>query len=112
MFGKILKITYYVSITITIIIVLIYYYQSASAEFLTGSSQNIQEWVKEFYDWAIKICIGLAVIMLMYSGYLYVTSAGNTEQIGRAKEYIISALSGLVFLILAGLIFGTLKSST
>lgn len=71
-------------------------------------SESLDAFVNEFYPWAITVSSGLAVIMLIYSGYLYVTSAGNTEQITKAKDYISSALFGLAFLILASLIFKTI----
>lgn len=113
MFGKILKITYYVSVIAVIVVTLVFYFQvkqyASANEFATT---DVGAFVKDFYDWALKICIGLAVVMLMYAGYLYVTSAGNTDQNNRAKEYIVGTLSGLVFLILASLVYNTLESKS
>jgi uncharacterized membrane protein len=37
-----------------------------------------------------------AALMLVYGGYLYVISAGNDEQTGKAKKIMISALIGIV----------------
>ena len=73
------------------------------------NSSSLDTFVNDFYPWAMTISIGLAVIMLMYSGYLYVTSAGNTDNMNKAKEYIVGALTGLAFLMLAALIFRTLS---
>ena len=111
MFGKTLKIIYYVAVIAVVVMVVVFYFQAkqyaSASEFATT---DVGAFVNDFYDWALKICIGLAVVMLMYAGYLYVTSAGNTDQNNRAKEFIISSLTGLVFLILASLVFNTLES--
>lgn len=73
------------------------------------SSDSLQTFVSSFFPWAVEISGGLAIIVIIYAGYLYVTSAGNVEQTNKAKEYIVGALSGLVFLVLAGLIYQTIS---
>lgn len=69
--------------------------------------KDLPEYVSNLYTWSIGVAAGLAVIMLIYAGYLYVTSSGNPEQINLAKEIIIGAIAGFVFLILAALILRT-----
>ena len=69
-----------------------------------GDEGALSSYISGIYTWSIGIAAGLAVIMLIYAGYLYVTSAGNPEQINLAKEVIIGAIAGFVFLILAALI--------
>lgn len=112
MFTKILKTTYYLSIISVIAAVALFYFQTkqivSASEF---SSDNIKSFVEEFYTWAIQISGGLSILVLIFAGYLYVTSAGNTEQNTKAKDLIIGVLMGLVFLILAGMFFNTLKST-
>ena len=85
----------------------IYKLQVSADEFPTTS---LKDYVDKFFPWMLTISGGLAVIMLIFSGYLYVTSAGSVDQINKAKEYIVGALSGLVFLVLAGLIYSTLRT--
>lgn len=80
--------------------------QAKESEFFGG--QTVSQYMEGLYNWSIGIAAGLAVIMLIYAGYLYTTSAGNPEQINLAKEVIIGAISGLVFLILAALILQSL----
>lgn len=115
-YGKILKYTYYISVLVVFSVVGLIYAVNKKIIFAdeTNSidefgSHSIDEFFGNFYPWVITMSIGLAVIMLIYSGYLYVTSAGNTEQINNAKGYIVGALSGLAFLILASLIYRTLS---
>jgi hypothetical protein len=41
----------------------------------------------------------LAVIIIIVAGFLYVTSNGNPSQVTRAKNAIIAAVVGLVFVL-------------
>jgi len=43
----------------------------------------------------------IAVLMLIWGGIMYMTSAGNDEKIGTAKKIITGAIIGLVVSILA-----------
>ena len=45
--------------------------------------------------------IPLAVIMLMYAGFLYITSSGNKKQVEQAGKILMYALVGLAVIILA-----------
>lgn len=47
--------------------------------------------------------------MLFYAGWLYVTSAGNEEQTGKAKKVIISAVIGIIIAFAA---FGAVSTFT
>lgn len=107
----IVKIIYYFSVIFTFCLVGANYLlrnQGIYADELFATS-SLDDFVSVFYPWAITVSSALAVVMLIYSGYLFVTSAGNMEQVNKAKEYIVGALSGLAFLILAALIFRTLQ---
>jgi len=88
-------------------VALIYRQQVSADEF---SSKGLVDFMAVFYPWALSVSSGLAVIVLIYSGYLYVTSAGNMEQTNKAKEFIFGALSGLAFLILAAMIYNVIKT--
>jgi len=111
MYAKLLKYSYYLSVLIITGIAGFAYFQRKQMIFADEfSSESLSSFMSSFYPWAVTICAGLAIIMLIYSGFLYVTSAGNVEQANRAKEYIIGALSGLVFLILTALIYQSLQS--
>ncbi len=59
----------------------------------------IAEYIIAIYKYSLGIASILAVIMVMIAGLLYLTSAGNPQRIGQAKNYIIGAISGLVILV-------------
>jgi hypothetical protein len=52
-------------------------------------------------NWALAIAFIAAVIILIYGGFLYITSAGNTEQSGKGKTAIYNALIGIVIIVLS-----------
>lgn len=54
--------------------------------------------------WGVGIATGLATLMIIYAGYIYMASQGNQDSQKTAKELIIAALSGLALVILAKLI--------
>lgn len=53
----------------------------------------------------ISIIVGIiAVIMIIYAGFRYITSAGNQESVQTAKKTLIYAIIGLVIVALAQII--------
>jgi hypothetical protein len=64
--------------------------------------------VQELYNNAVRIAFPIAVVILIFAGYMYITSAGNPETLGMAKNLIFGVISGLVVLLLAGLILETI----
>jgi hypothetical protein len=55
-------------------------------------------------NWALAIAFIAAVIVLIYGGFLYITSAGNTEQATKGKTAIMNALVGVVIIVLSYII--------
>lgn len=52
------------------------------------------------------VCGILAIIVIIVAGYFYVTSSGNATNVEKAKNAIISAVIGLVVVLLAFVITG------
>lgn len=52
------------------------------------------------------VCGILAIIVIIVAGYFYVTSSGNATNVEKAKNAIISAVIGLVIVLLAFAITG------
>ncbi len=55
-------------------------------------------------NWALAIAFIAAVIMLIYGGFKYITSAGNTTSAGEGKTAIVNALVGIVIIVLSYII--------
>jgi hypothetical protein len=51
--------------------------------------------------WAVGIGGGIAFILIMYGGFMVMTSQGNPERVKAGQELITSAVSGLILLVLS-----------
>jgi hypothetical protein len=82
-----------------------------------SSSAEAQSFLKKFpkqctagnvVNKVITLALGLAaivaVIAMMYGGFLMITSAGNEETFGKGKKTLVFAALGLVVIIAAGAI--------
>jgi Na+/melibiose symporter-like transporter len=55
-------------------------------------------------NWALAIAFIAAVIMLIWGGFRYITSAGNDEQAKAGRGTIVNALIGIVIIVLSYII--------
>lgn len=49
--------------------------------------------------WAIGVGSGIAFLLILYSGFMIMTSTGNPERLKAGQELLTSAISGILFLI-------------
>jgi hypothetical protein len=66
----------------------------ASADAVTDTIENIT-------DWIVSISIGLATLMYIVGGFLWMSDAGNVERVKIAKSIIMSTTIGLVVILMA-----------
>ena len=52
-------------------------------------------------NWALAIAFIAAVIVLIFGGFLYITSAGNDDQAKKGRTAIQNALIGVVIIVLS-----------
>lgn len=69
-----------------------------------AKAQNIAEYIKVIFKYALYIIIPIAVLMIMYSGGVWIFAAGNTSKIKDAKKHITSAVLGLIIAALSYII--------
>lgn len=82
-----------------------------------GPCQNIDvkdkealgECVVAIYKWSLGLSVILALLMIIFAGYLYMTSGGNAQQVTLAKEFFSGALIGLIVLFCAIIILRTIN---
>ena len=67
----------------------------------------VAEIVVNVITWMMSIIGVIAVAFIIYGGIMYATSAGNEQQIERAKKILLYAIIGLVIAIMA-LVIATL----
>jgi len=71
--------------------------------------QDLPNYIFIIYSFALGTAGILATIMLTFGGFLWITAAGNPQRIGTAKEYISSALIGLVLIFGAYSLFNLIN---
>lgn len=65
---------------------------------------NTQEFTQFLLSWGAGIAGGIAILLIIYGGYLVVTSSGNPQKLQAGKELITSAVMGLLLLMLGAFI--------
>jgi len=56
--------------------------------------------------WLFSVVLAIAVILMIYGGFLYVTSGGDEEKVKNGKNYIIYGVVGIAVATLAtGVVF-------
>jgi len=64
------------------------------------NADSFTELLENIIDWITTIGILIAIIMIIYSGYLFMTSGGSDEKVSNAKKSLIWSLVGLAVLIM------------
>lgn len=66
--------------------------------------KTVPEITKLIIDWALYLAAIVAVIFIIYGGFLYITSAGNATQAGNGRATLVNALIGLAMVVLSYII--------
>jgi len=56
----------------------------------------LAEYIAAVYRYLVGVIVLLAIIMIMYGGFRWITAAGDAGKIGEAKKTIVGAVIGLV----------------
>lgn len=56
-------------------------------------------YVKSFYGFTITLGASLAALMIVYAGYMYLVSQGDTTKLNKAKEIFTGAFLGFLLLL-------------
>jgi hypothetical protein len=66
-----------------------------------AGAATYSDWICAVWGWLATIIIPVATLVLILAGYLWMTSEGNPERIGKAKEYITGVASGVGLLLVS-----------
>ncbi len=69
-------------------------------------------YVHAIYGFALQLGGTLTVLMIIYAGYIYMTSQGDNTKINTAKDIFMGTLLGFVLLLTLGLILDFLGLPT
>jgi hypothetical protein len=67
--------------------------------------------VRKFFNVAIPLALGSTVIVIVYAGYLYMTSGGSPGQRTQANKMFINVAWGIFFMLAAWLIVTLILNS-
>ena len=60
---------------------------------------NPEDFLGQLLGWGVGVGSGVAFILIVYAGFMIMTSAGNPERLKAGQELLTSAISGLILLI-------------
>jgi len=64
-----------------------------------AARSDFRLYIRNFYFFSIGAGMLVATVLIMIGGMIWVTSAGNQGRIGKAKEYIVNAIIGVILLL-------------
>ncbi len=69
----------------------------------------IAKYISIVYQYGVGIAAILAVVMIMVGGFIWLASAGSPDKITKAKEFIISAITGLLLALFSFIILTSIN---
>lgn len=82
--------------------------QPAIINALSGGQTGLRGIVLTIVNFFLTFLGLLAVIMVIYGGFLYVSSAGNEENVNKAKKILLYAVLGIIIIIVSFALVNTL----
>jgi hypothetical protein len=73
------------------------------------STPSLAKCVTQIYRWALGASAILALLMMIFGGYLVMTAGGNAQNSAKGKDYIMSAVVGMGLLFGAYIILNTIN---
>ena len=73
----------------------------------TGGESSFKALAQTLLNYALSFLGFVATIMVIYGGVLYVTSAGDTANVDKAKNILLYAVVGIVLILLSFAIVNT-----
>lgn len=80
-------------------------------EAIGGGEGSLRAIVKTILNFFLSFLGLLAVIMVIYGGFLYVGSAGNEENVNKAKKILLYAAIGIIVIVVSFAVVNTLLTS-
>src|SRR5260221_7881399 len=74
-------------------------------------NQNLRDYIKSVVNFALGFLGLIAVVVIIYGGFLYVTAAGNEEQAGKGKKALTYSIIGILIILSSFAIVNTILSA-
>lgn len=82
--------------------------QPAIIRVISGGETGLRGIVLKIVNFFLTFLGLLAVVMVIYGGFLYVSSAGNEESVGKAKKILLYAGLGIIVIIVSFALVNTI----
>lgn len=69
----------------------------------------LKNYLMAIWGWGTALISALAVLVIIFGGYRYMTSGGSPDKIESAKNMIVGALSGLLLIIFSYVILNAIN---
>lgn len=69
---------------------------------------DLKQNLEKLYNVSVPVIVLLAFLAVIYAGYIYITSFGQSERITEAKNWLLAAVGGLALILLVPVILKTL----
>lgn len=76
-----------------------------------GNAATLPGFLSQLYKMSIGVAAVLAVLMIMYSGFLFMTNKGSISSNENAKKYLQNAILGLVLVLSPAVVFGIIDQA-
>ncbi len=76
----------------------------------SGGSYDWGTYISAILKFSQEVGATLVVLLVIYAGFVYVTSRGDSARLTAAKDRIVGALLGYIILLLASTIYAFLKT--
>lgn len=64
------------------------------------NADSFEDVIKRLAEWLYYIAIPLGVLMILWAGFLFMTSGGNEERIKQAKRTLLWTIVGIIIIII------------
>lgn len=86
--------------------------QTIQGENELAGAKSTKEILKTIVKWLLSLVGTIAVISLLYGGFLYITSQGVDNKVEQAKNIILYSVIGLIIIGLSAIIVNVVISIT
>lgn len=76
------------------------------------SNEALKEFVIFLLRWGSGIAGGVGMILIIYSGYMIMTSAGDPKKVQAGKELLQASLSGVFMVVFAAFLLRIIAADT
>lgn len=74
------------------------------------STEGVRQTIVTIIIWSLGIAGSVAVLFLIVGGFLYITAAGDSDRLDKAKATIKNSIIGIVVILLSLVIVFTLNT--